>query len=175
MSKRKRAPKPSPDDSTDDASVKDDMVHVNPDLLSGSPDIFASRKPAGEEDEAAAIPEPPETVSEPIEPEAPAAPEPTEASTTLAPEATPEPGPEPPTAPPPYVDAVPYPPRPRRSGGSSAALGIVLVVVGLFALLVVISGVDLTENGWPLFILRLGLTLLVVVLISFGSAATIPA
>ena len=173
MSKRKRAPKPSPDDSTDDASVKDDMVHVNPDLLSGSPDIFASRKPAGEEDEAAAIPEPPETVSEPIEPEAPAAPEPTEASTTLAPEATPEPAPEPPTAPPPYVEAVPYPPRPRRSG-SSAALGIVLVVVGLFALLVVMSGVDLTENGWPLFILIPGLTLLVVGFISFGAVATIP-
>src|SRR5438132_13629757 len=98
MSKRKRAPKPSPDDSTDDASVKDDMVHVNPDLLSGSPDIFASRKPAGDEDEEAAIPEPPETVSEPIEHKAPAAPEPTENSTTREPESTPEPAPGPPPA-----------------------------------------------------------------------------
>jgi len=180
MTKRKRAPKPGPDESTDDASVKDDMVHVAPDLLSGSPDIFASKKPSGEETETAETPmaaEPPETVSEPIEPEGPAA-EPTQAGTTMTPEATPEdfaqPAPQPPTAPPPYVDAVPYPPRPRRTGGSSAALGIVLVVVGLFALLVVISGVDLTENGWPLFILIPGLTLLVVGFISFGSVATIP-
>ncbi len=180
MSKRKRAPKPTPDESTDDASVKEDMVHVTPDLLSGSPDIFAAKKPAGEATETTETPqasEPPETVAEPIEPEGTASAEPTEASTTLTPEATPqafsEPAPEPPTAPPPYVDAVPYPPRPRRTG-SSAALGIVLVVVGLFALAVVMSGVDLTENGWPLFILIPGLTLLVVGFISFGSVATIP-
>ena len=47
-------------------------------------------------------------------------------------------------------------------------------MVGIFALLVVMSGVDLTENGWPLFILIPGLTLLVVGFISFGSVATIP-
>jgi hypothetical protein len=176
MSKRKRAPKPAPDESTDDASVKADMVHVTPDLLAGSPDIFASKKEGGEEAETTETPEaagPPETVSEPIEPEAAETNEPAEAGTAVTPEPPPAPAPEPLTPPPPYVDAVPYPPRPRRTG-SSAALGIVLVVVGLFALFVVLSGVDLTENGWPLFILIPGLTLLVVGFISFGSVATIP-
>ncbi len=77
------------------------------------------------------------------------------------------------TTPVPSVAAEPYPGR-RRGPGSTAALGIVLVVVGVFALLIVLSGVDLTENGWPLFILIPGLTLLVVGFISFGSVATIP-
>jgi hypothetical protein len=175
MSKRKRAPKPAPDESTDDASVKEDMVHVTPDLLAGSPDIFASKKPGDEVEpsetpEAAELAEP---VSQPIQPEATAELEPTETGTALTPEPPTAPAPEPVTPPPPYVDAVPYPPAPRRSG-SSAPLGIVLVVVGLFALLVVLSGVDLTENGWPLFILIPGLTLLVVGFISFGAVAAIP-
>jgi len=42
-------------------------------------------------------------------------------------------------------------PRPPR--WIEHALGIVLVVIGLFALLIVLSGVDLTESGWPLFII----------------------
>lgn len=162
MSKRKRTPKPPADDSSDDASVKDDMVHVTPDLLSGSPDIFAGKKaadaaPAAPADEPAAIVEP------------------AEADTAAAP----EPKPEPPAvatmaaAPPPFVEAVPHD-RARPGGGSTAALGLVLVVVGLFALLVVLSGVDLTENGWPLFIIIPGLTLLVVGFISFGAVATVP-
>jgi hypothetical protein len=71
------------------------------------------------------------------------------------------------------VNAVPYRAAPRV-GGSTAALGIVLVVVGLFALLVVLSGVDLTQYGWPLFILVPGITLLVVGFITFGAPATIP-
>jgi hypothetical protein len=176
MSKRKRSPKPGPDESSDDASVKDDMVHVTPDLLAGSPDIFASKKEGGEEAETTETPEAagaPETAPEPIEPEAAETDEPAQAAATVPPEPSPAPAPQPMTPPPPYVDAVPYPPRPRRTG-SSAALGIVLVVVGLFALFVVLSGVDLTENGWPLFILIPGLTLLVVGFISFGSVATIP-
>ncbi|HEY0830282.1 MAG TPA: hypothetical protein VGE99_04005 [Candidatus Dormibacteraeota bacterium] len=175
MSKRKRAPKPAPDESTDDASVKEDMVHVTPDLLAGSPDIFAS-KPGGVEADTTETPETaeaPETVAEPTEPEAAGPNEATQAASTVTPEPPPAPAPEPVTPPPPYVDAVPYPARPRRTG-SSAPLGIVLVVVGLFALFVVLSGVDLTVNGWPLFILIPGLTLLVVGFISFGSVATIP-
>jgi hypothetical protein len=47
-------------------------------------------------------------------------------------------------------------------------------VVGLFALLIVLSGIDLTQNGWPLFIIIPGLTLLVVGFISFGAVATVP-
>jgi len=171
MSKRKRTAKSSaPEESTDDAAVKDDMVHVKPDLLAGSPDIFAAKKP---EAESSAPTEPEAEPEPPVEPE-PTEPEPAEASTTMTSEGAPAPPSEPPsTTPPPFVTATPYP-APQRRGGSSAALGIVLVVVGIFALLVVMSGVDLTENGWPLFIIIPGLTLMVVGFVSIGAVATIP-
>ena len=170
MSKRKRAARLPADQSTDEESVKDDMVHVTPDMLSGSPDIFAAKKTE----------DPPgEPMSQPVEEPADTI-EPTAASTTLAAEPPPEPPATaepprvtPPPPPPPYVQAVPYTAK-RPGGGSTAALGIVLVVVGLFALLIVLSGVDLTENGWPLFIIIPGLTLLVVGFISFGAVATVP-
>jgi hypothetical protein len=97
--------------------------------------------------------------------------EPAEGSTSLAPQPATEPPATP--APPPFVQAAAYPAS-RLGGGSTAALGIVLVVVGLFALLIVLSGVDLTQNGWPLFIIIPGLTLLVVGFISFGAVATVP-
>src|SRR5207253_3707467 len=112
MSKRKRAslgktpgtpPSPEGDEVTDDASVRENMVHVTPDMLAGSPDIFAGKKAETSEE--------PEVVSEPIDefaPAEPTEPEPPEASTTLTP-----PEPEPPapteshsTPPPPFVNAV---------------------------------------------------------------------
>ena len=177
MSKRKRAPKPPADDSTSaDEPVKDDMVHVTPDLLAGS-DMFATKRldePSTAE---------PTAEAEPVVDTTPAPPasdvEPPEAIATPAPETetAAEPIPAPPAEPPPtYIPVVPmtpYPPRPRRAG-SSAALGIVLVVLGLFALVIALTGADLTENGWPLFILIPGLTLLIAGFLSFGSVATIP-
>jgi hypothetical protein len=188
MSKRKRAtpgktpatPGQQPDESADDAAVKDDMVHVTPDLLSGSPDIFASRKsdPTPEEPPPPAAEVPPEPIAPEAtpEPDEPAPTEPAQASATLV--AEPEPpaiAPEqaPPASTPPYIDAVPYP-TPQRRGGSSLALGIVLVVVGIFAFVVVMAGVDLTQYGWPLFVIIPGLTLLVVGFAGVGSVATIP-
>lgn len=176
MSKRKRSAKPS-DESSEDESAKDDMVHVTPDLLAGGPDIFAGKKqdePSIEAAEPEAEPEP-EPETEP-QPPAPAAIEvqPAETSTTAPAPEEPSSAPTPPPAPPPpYVAVATYPPRPRRAG-SSAALGVVLVVLGLFALVIALTGFDLTENGWPLFILIPGLTLLVAGFVSFGSAATIP-
>lgn len=172
MSKRKRAPKPDPDETSDDAGVKDDMVHVTSDLLAGSPDIFAGRKAAPEAAPQAGAE--PETELR----ESPA--EPTEASTTLssAPEAT-EAAPvaavtaEPVATPPAYASMGSMRARPRP-GGSSLAIGIVLIVIGLFALLVVMSGVDLSESGWPLFIIIPGLTLMVAGFVSLGAVATIP-
>src|SRR5919198_1857063 len=158
MSKRKRPSirktsdgSPRVDDSTDDIAVKDDMVHVTPDLLAGSPDIFAGKRsdgPAGQ----------PEVASEPIEPA------PTSSNLTPEPEAAPP-------APPPYVEATPYAVR-QRSGGSSV-LGIVFVVIGLFALMIVLTGTDLTQYGWPLFVIVPGLTLLVLGFVSVGAGATI--
>ena len=181
MTKRKRASKPDPDESTDDASVKDDMVHVTSDLLAGSPDIFAGHKAAAAEQPLAEAE--PELRGSP--------PEATEAGTTLAPSAAEAAGSEPETAPdaseptpvavtaepveapPAYVSASSPQPQPRRDG-SSTAIGIVLVVIGIFALLVVMSGVDLSESGWPLFIIIPGLTLMVAGFLALGAVATIP-
>lgn len=175
MSKRKRAQPPADDSAGGEESTKDDMVHVTADLLAGGSDAFTSKKT-----EDAVSPEP-EKPSEPEpEPEAPAEPEPTvaeaetvEASSALGPE---EPAPTPPPAPPtpaPYVQVTPSPPGPRRAS-SSAALGVVLVVLGIFALVIALTGYDLTQNGWPLFILVPGLTLLIAGFISFGAVATVP-
>ena len=172
MGKRKREPKqPPPEESSDDAAAKDDMVHVTSDLLAGSPEIFAAKKSEGSA-------EPPETPAEPVEasaaPEPESKPEPesnAEASAAEEPAAM-----EPVTTPPAPVTTTAYQPpvTPPSRGGSSTALGVVLVVVGVFALLVVLSGVDLTQSGWPLFIIIPGLTLMVVGFLSVGAVATVP-
>src|SRR6266545_3595233 len=161
MSKRKRAstgktPADSNvDEPTDDAAVKDDMVHVTPDLLAGSPDIFAGKKTEStvpEEPPASEKIEEPAAASEEVET--------TQPSTTMT--AEPAQTPPAPTSQPPFVSATPYPARPRNAG--SSVLGIVFVVIGLFALLVVLTGTDLTQYGWPLFI----------GFVRVGAGATIP-
>jgi hypothetical protein len=185
MSKRKRATpdkepastnQPPVTEETDDAAAKEDMAHVSPDILAGSPDVFAPKpsEPAETSESAPAASELPEVVSEPIEPEpaVESVPEPTEPSTALTSEAEPALAP-PPTAPAAPVTGVQHPAR-RNRAGSSMALGIVLVVVGLFALGVVIFGVDLTQYGWPLFVIIPGLTLLVVGFVGVGAGASIP-
>src|SRR5579859_3795514 len=182
MSKRKRASLGNTTPGSEQAGAagegsteesKEDMVHVTPDLLAGSPDIFSSR---GTPSEVSGTPV--ETVSEPVETKAeelPPAPQAEEKAPEPAPAAagvmTSPPPPEPPrmTAPP------PVPPRPvRRSSGTSAALGIVLVVVGLFALVIGLSPVDIGQYGWPLFVIVPGLTLLVVGFVGVGQGASIP-
>ena len=86
---------------------------------------------------------------------------------------------EPPTAS--FQPAPPMPPpppsraaAPARRSGTGIALGVVLVVVGLFYLVVQVAAVDLSSFGWPLLIIIPGLTLLVVGFISFGTGAAIP-
>jgi hypothetical protein len=178
MSKRKRASlgktstgadQPASEESTsaDDAAVKEDMAHVSPDLLAGSPDIFAPKwtddsakvvsEPVVAEKAAGATETPPDT--------APVTVASAESAPVLAPQAV--------TPPPPPPTYRAHPDRPR-GGGSSAALGIVLVVVGLFALGVVLFGVDLTQYGWPLFVIIPGLTLLVVGFVGGGAGASVP-
>ncbi|HUZ87233.1 MAG TPA: hypothetical protein VNF26_09805 [Candidatus Baltobacterales bacterium] len=185
MSKRKRAtpgttsgsPDPAPvSQETDDTASKEDMAHVSPDILSGSPDIFASRPahPALESEPVGS--ELPAMTSEPtasenvaISPAEPPVMGTAEAEPVLAPfePVAAAPAPSVPLA------AVSHPPH-RRSTGSSMALGIVLVVVGLFALGVVMFGIDLTQYGWPLFVIIPGLTLLVVGFVGVGAGASIP-
>jgi hypothetical protein len=100
-----------------------------------------------------------------------------EPAAAVATETTPEPAvgapaPPPPTyqpRPPAYVAPGPTPRRP----GSSIAFGVVLVVLGLFALLVQFTGFDAGQS-WPLFVIIPGLTLLVVGYVSLGTGALIP-
>ncbi|MFI5281699.1 MAG: hypothetical protein ACHQ0J_01045 [Candidatus Dormibacterales bacterium] len=190
MGKRKRPTTAKPGEGQaetaggqgEEEAVKDDMAHVSPDVLAGSPDVFAS-KPAEapdpeEEAPAAAMPaavsEPvidltPEPVSQPVT--APEAPPPPPADSL-------EPAGQAPQEPPPSIPVAPAAPAPappvRRTGNTGLALGVVLVVVGLFALAVAVSGIDLTQYGWPLFIIVPGLTLLVVGFVGAGAAASIP-
>lgn len=183
MSKRKRAslgktstggdqPRSEAGSEADDAGAKEDMAHVSPDVLAGSPNIFAPKW--GAEDEPAKADEPP-AMTEPV---AAAPPQAAEAPAQEKPEEEkrePEESAVPTTAmaPPPPASPSTYPGR-KRGGGSSVALGVVLVVVGIFALGVVALGVDLTQYGWPLFVIVPGLTLLVVGFLGGGAGASVP-
>jgi len=93
-----------------------------------------------------------------------------------APEAEPVAALPPPAAlaPPAMPAPMAAPPARRRSSRSSVAFGVVLVVVGIFALGVVVFGVDLTQYGWPLFVIIPGLTLLIVGFFGVGVGASIP-
>src|SRR2546426_7464156 len=173
MSKRKRStPKETTSDTT---SEGEPSVHVSPDVLAGSPDVFAPGK-----DKPAETPEPeamtadvpteaaaPETVTE-----APAiqAEEPTPAAAAVV-EAAPPPPPS--AAYQPHAPAYAAPSQPSRRAGSSVAFGVVLVVLGLFALLVQFTGFD-AGGSWPLFVVIPGLTLLLVGFLSLGTGALIP-
>jgi hypothetical protein len=152
-----------PDSEAHDSAENEGMAHIGADALAGSPDIFASK--------TASSPDPaPLRTSEPdvtTEPEA-VTPEPVAEPVPIA---TMEPAPE--FSPTPHPTAV-VPPPPARRGGSGVALGVVLVVVGLFYLVVQVAGIDLSSFGWPLFVIIPGLTLLIVGFVSLGTGAAIP-
>ncbi len=142
------------------------MAHVRPDELAGSPDVFAGKRDAS----------PPPADPTPLtaaEPEVIAEPEPADPEPTST-------APEPPIAtfvppslaPPPPTHVYSQPPPARR--GAGVAVGVVLVVVGLFYLLVQLFAIDLSSFGWPLYIIIPGLTLLVVGFFSLGTGAAIP-
>lgn len=159
-------PPPSPEPTDGDAheaAENEGMAHVSADELAGSPDIFARKKDAPAETAAVSEAE----ITPEHEPEASeASMEPAE-----APIATTEPPPPFAPAPPPLIGA---PPSPMRRSGSGIALGVVLVVVGLFYLVVQLFAVDLSSFGWPLFIIIPGVTLLIVGFVSLGTGAAIP-
>ena len=160
------------------------MAHVSADELAGSPDIFAGRRasssldaPPSDEarhtthsseasgmDEPSSVPEPPPTSSEPTATQL----EPPGSSAGLPPQVAPAPSHVP--TPPPHVP----PPPPARRNGAGIALGVVLVVVGLFYFVVQVAGINLESFGWPLFVIIPGLTLLVVGFLSLGTGAAIP-
>jgi hypothetical protein len=83
----------------------------------------------------------------------------------------------------PWVPPPTHPPAVMRPGataavparrGSSLALGVVLVVVGIFFLVMRLFNIDLSSYGWPLYVIIPGLTLLVVGFVSLGTGALIP-
>ncbi|HEX3507240.1 MAG TPA: hypothetical protein VHW94_02510, partial [Candidatus Dormibacteraeota bacterium] len=169
---RKSAQTPSNQDppNTDEGDAAT-MAHLPADELAGSPDIFAAKRssssdtvattstdPASQRDVPADVPtsspEPAATATEPM-------------VAPLEPPAT-NVGLPPPMAPTPAPHYVP-PPAPVRRNGAGIALGVVLVVVGLFYLVVQIAAVDLSSFGWPLFVIVPGVTLLIVGILSLGT------
>jgi len=171
MSKRKRST--SKESGSGTPSEGEPSVHVSPDVLAGSPDVFAPRndKPA-ETPEPAAISAdaaPAETTAAEEAPSA-AAEEPAPAVAAAVVEAPPPPhiwGPRATGA------GSGFGAQPSRRVGSSVALGVVLVVLGLFALIIQFTGFD-AGGSWPLFVVIPGLTLLLVGFISLGTGALIP-
>jgi hypothetical protein len=154
-----------PDSPSHDPADSEGMAHVGADALAGSPDIFAVKKATSPEPEPSSLGEP-ALIAEPSA----VTPEP---AVEPIPIATMEPAPEYSPAPPPPAAAV-MPPSPARRSGTGLALGVVLVVVGVFYLVVQVAGVDLSVFGWPLFVIIAGLTLLVVGFASLGTGAAIP-
>ncbi len=181
MTKRKRStPKETTPGMAAESGEGDPTVHVSSDMLAGAPDVFAPGKEMPvessessamtadvkpEEDQAPAA-ETASALDESQSTEAPAEPAAAEAAIT----------PPPPPPPPSYQPRPPSfvaPGPSQRRAGSSVALGVVLVVLGLFALLVQFTGFD-PSGSWPLFIVIPGLTLLIVGFVSLGTGALIP-
>jgi hypothetical protein len=153
------------------------MAHVSADELAGSPDIFAAKRPSTSDPLDTNPPEdaPAASASEASGEEmleSQAEPPPATFEPVITPFVPPAPSAEPPAqAPPPH-----YVPTavPARRNGAGIALGVVLVVVGLFYLVVQVAAVDLSSFGWPLFVIIPGVTLLIVGFLSLGTGAAIP-
>jgi hypothetical protein len=178
MSKRKRTPKDPGSSSPAESPEGEPTVHVSPDILAGSPDVFAPGK-AKEADVSEGADVAPD---EPMTPPADAPPSPVEETTAASSEAPAETKADTPApivsasltpAYQPHAPAYAAPSTAQRRVGSTVALGIVLVVLGLFALIVQFTGFD-AGGSWPLFVIIPGLTLLLVGFVSLGTGALIP-
>jgi len=138
--------------------------------------------PAPEAEAPAELPapagdEPPELESHVEEAPAAEAPEPDVAAAASEPAVGTEPATSPWVPPPSQPPAAMRPSSTAAAAprsGSSLAVGIVLVVVGLFFLVMRLFNIDLSSYGWPLYVIIPGLTLLVVGFVSLGSGGTIP-
>jgi len=165
------APRPSQLDQIRAAMAQPTMGKDMPEL--GAPDEQAELPAPEEAAELEAHVEAPSAAGAEAssESERAAATEPAAAAVAVAEPAT-SPWVPPPTQPPSAIHPLATS-APRRSG-SSLALGIVLVVVGVFFLAMRIFDVDLSSYGWPLFVIIPGLTLLVVGFMSLGTGALVP-
>lgn len=157
--------------SAHEAAENEGMAHVRADELAGSPDIFApsTAEPAANTETAVETVKDPETAAVAV-----AEPEPAALEAHVTPEAESIATTSPAIAGPPPPDYTPPPASKPRRAGAGTALGVVLVVVGLFFLAIRLANVDLGTNAWPLFIIIPGLTLLIVGFVSLGTGAAIP-
>jgi len=147
-------------------------------------DTPARQEPAEEVPE---VPQPEEEAEPPAHADEPAAAA-AEPGAEVAPETTPPPSEESsslqvPAAstsawvpPPAYPPPAPAAATAVRSSGSSSSLavGLVLVVVGIFFLIMRLFEIDLSSYGWPLYVIIPGLTLLIVGFVSLGTGALVP-
>src|SRR6266700_7031474 len=147
-------------------------------------DTPARQEPAEEVPE---VPQPEEEAEPPAHADEPAAAA-AEPGAEVAPETTPPPSEESsslqvPAAstsawvpPPAYPPPAPAAAQAARSSGSSSSLavGLVLVVVGIFFLIMRLFDIDLSSYGWPLYVIIPGLTLLIVGFVSLGTGALVP-
>jgi len=180
---RTRKPKEikNPDDST--VKTEEDEVQNRPSQLDEIRAALA--KTPGPETDKEEVPELPAPAEEPelpphTEDPVAAAPEPEAEAVAVA-----EPAPEPASIAPvetksAWVPPPAYPPSaaatPARaiSSSSGLALGLVLVVVGIFFLAMRLLDIDLSTYGWPLYVIIPGLTLLIVGFFSLGTGALVP-
>src|SRR5216683_2746973 len=153
MTKRTRStPKETTPGMPAGSGEGDPTVHVSSDMLAGAPDVFAPGKEMPvESSESSAM----TADAKPEEEQAPAVETtsafdeaPTQSTEGPAEPAAGEAAITPPPPPPPPPSYQPRPPSfvapgpSQRRAGSSVALGVVLVVLGLFALLVQFTGFD---------------------------------
>jgi hypothetical protein len=136
----------------------------------------------GDEPAAAAEPEPAAVASEPepsasaVEPEAAAEAEAAPASEETNPAEMSAASTSAWVPPPAYPPSAPAASLAARTTGpsSSLAVGLVLVVVGVFFLIMRLFDIDLSTYGWPLYVILPGLTLLIVGFVSLGTGALVP-
>ena len=173
-----RTRKPKEVNNPDDATVKaeGDEGQERPSQLDQIRAAIAATPAPKDEEDLPELPAPAEEPELPAHVEVPVA-------------AAPEPEPEPESEPAPiapvetksvWVPPPSYPPSSatpitRAIGSSSGlALGIVLVVVGIFFLAMRLLDIDLSTYGWPLYVIVPGLTLLIVGFVSLGTGALVP-
>ena len=166
---------PSQDPPKTDEGDAATMAHIGSDALAGSPDIFAAKRSTSSDLDAMTPTDPAPEPEVPVEaPSSMSEPPPVTSEPIAAPLQPAVSNFEPPpmaTAPLPHY---PPPRAPGRRNGTGIALGVVLVVVGLFYLVVQVASVDLSSFGWPLLVIIPGVTLLIVGMLSLGTGAAIP-
>src|SRR6266849_1864081 len=158
-----------------DAPAREEPAEEVPELPQPEEEVPELPQPEEEPELPAHVDEPAAAAAEPeAEATSEAAPPPSEESSSSphVPAAAASSWVPPPAYPPPAPAAALVA---RATGPSSGlALGLVLVVVGVFFLIMRLFEIDLSTYGWPLYVIIPGLTLLIVGFFSLGTGALVP-